>query len=476
MFDCKRCGYDFDYKYLLLRHLKKEKECYPYKSSIDRNILIIELENNSITKLVNDKIKYKCQYCNKLFSSAQSKCNHLKYCKSKDLLITNTTTNSNNSTNTTNSNNTTTTLSNSNNTTNSNNTLIINNGDTNNNFNFLDVNHLNAQLVHHKLTHKIEPFPTYTIHSLFEKRHNKFKEIIHKSKVGDFDPTTKDHSSYSLVLNMFIEILSAEDLRTKNIYINDVKDDIAYVSLDGQFYKINVEELFIIFYMHLPSVIKKIKKQCDEFNGMNKDDKDYVEFSCNRFIEYVNNKSDMTYFKKEILNCIYNNKLILQDLLTHAQPIDKFNSNNNIQQTYRLDDCRINNLRKRFGAKVIDKDMNIIEYDYKSKDKKYRSKNSIEITNNSNNKKYDIKIDYDKSKGKHFATGIVCYKCKYNGFDIWYNDIHEVGTMCSIKSDKLLPVKELCEKINYFIFLISGDSEIDNQEENDNEEIDINNE
>ena len=83
---CKRCNFSFDYKYLLLRHLKKDKQCAIKNNDIERSILIEELKNNSVVQTINDKIKYKCQYCNKLYNSSQSKCNHLKYCKSKNTI------------------------------------------------------------------------------------------------------------------------------------------------------------------------------------------------------------------------------------------------------------------------------------------------------------------------------------------------------------------------------------------------------
>ncbi len=99
---CKRCNFSFSYKYLLLRHLKKDKECAIKNNDIERSILIEELKNNSVVQTINDKIKYKCQYCNKLYNSSQSKCNHLKYCKSKNTIKNSLDNNMDNSINTSN--------------------------------------------------------------------------------------------------------------------------------------------------------------------------------------------------------------------------------------------------------------------------------------------------------------------------------------------------------------------------------------
>lgn len=78
---CKRCGYKFDYKYLLLRHLKKEIECPTIKSNLDRAILITELNNNKVKVIIDNKIKYKCKFCEKLLGTSTGKCLHQKICK-----------------------------------------------------------------------------------------------------------------------------------------------------------------------------------------------------------------------------------------------------------------------------------------------------------------------------------------------------------------------------------------------------------
>jgi hypothetical protein len=84
---CKRCNFSFDYKYLLLRHLKKAIECPIKNIDVERSILIDELKNNSVVQKIDNKIKYKCKFCNKLFNSATGKCLHQKNCKTKNIVI-----------------------------------------------------------------------------------------------------------------------------------------------------------------------------------------------------------------------------------------------------------------------------------------------------------------------------------------------------------------------------------------------------
>jgi len=72
---CKRCGTSFNYAYLLERHFNRKKICKPVISSLP----IEDLKTN----LLNNKKIYKCKYCNKKYTSSDSKYKHQRKCKNK---------------------------------------------------------------------------------------------------------------------------------------------------------------------------------------------------------------------------------------------------------------------------------------------------------------------------------------------------------------------------------------------------------
>lgn len=92
---CKRCGKNFQYSYLLQRHLHRKKKCEINENVLDleKNIEIItnELEDTKIavdnlTKKVNDHCentlnKLKCRFCDRNFSIRGNLLKHIKICK-----------------------------------------------------------------------------------------------------------------------------------------------------------------------------------------------------------------------------------------------------------------------------------------------------------------------------------------------------------------------------------------------------------
>jgi hypothetical protein len=76
IFICKRCNYETNVKCNLIRHLKKDNECYP-TMEYNRNDLLDELDNKTY------KDTFKCEYCNKLFNFASNKSRHKNICKAK---------------------------------------------------------------------------------------------------------------------------------------------------------------------------------------------------------------------------------------------------------------------------------------------------------------------------------------------------------------------------------------------------------
>lgn len=77
IYECKRCHYQSEYKQVLKNHLEKKKECEIIYENIDRCILIDELKQ----KEKKEKIKYKCNKCDKEFVNRQNKWKHEKICK-----------------------------------------------------------------------------------------------------------------------------------------------------------------------------------------------------------------------------------------------------------------------------------------------------------------------------------------------------------------------------------------------------------
>lgn len=71
---CKRCGHEFEYKYLLLKHLNRKKSCEPTKSDISVDLLIDEIDESK-------NKKYSCRACFKKFKSFQTRWYHEKTCE-----------------------------------------------------------------------------------------------------------------------------------------------------------------------------------------------------------------------------------------------------------------------------------------------------------------------------------------------------------------------------------------------------------
>lgn len=76
-FDCERCGHQATTKGNLLHHLKNKKICLDKNSKRTREAIIADIigENE-----VNPNRRHKCNYCEKKFTSASSKCHHKKIC------------------------------------------------------------------------------------------------------------------------------------------------------------------------------------------------------------------------------------------------------------------------------------------------------------------------------------------------------------------------------------------------------------
>ena len=73
---CKRCGYECEFNYLLIKHLKRKFVCNPILNDIPPATLIQEITSG--------KGKYCCKHCKKAFNCPQGKYQHQKHCKMKN--------------------------------------------------------------------------------------------------------------------------------------------------------------------------------------------------------------------------------------------------------------------------------------------------------------------------------------------------------------------------------------------------------
>ena len=76
-FDCERCGHQATTKGNLLHHLKNKKVCADKNSKRTREAIIADIVGENE---VNPNRRHKCNYCEKKFTSASSKCHHKKIC------------------------------------------------------------------------------------------------------------------------------------------------------------------------------------------------------------------------------------------------------------------------------------------------------------------------------------------------------------------------------------------------------------
>lgn len=74
-YTCKRCGYQCEYKYLLVNHLQRKFPCKSNLISYDVESLLHDLENEGI-----DAAKFSCKFCNKRFTDSSNRYRHQKNC------------------------------------------------------------------------------------------------------------------------------------------------------------------------------------------------------------------------------------------------------------------------------------------------------------------------------------------------------------------------------------------------------------
>jgi hypothetical protein len=187
----------------------------------------------------------------------------------------------------------------------------------------------------------------------------------------------------------------------------------------------------------------------DLYNSMHREDRDYTKNACKNFKEFINNKdTDKSYYREQMIKCIYDNKISLEKLMESENPFNELNKNETNNYFINYNSGLINNFRQSVGLKKICA-ANNKSTDIKDHTKIFRINKSVSASAvNNNNIDINIPINYS-SQTKSFENGIICYKTKFNDFDIWYNDVYNVGTLCMFKKNtKLYNKNDLINIIN----------------------------
>lgn len=75
-YSCKRCGYETNYKHVLVNHLQRKNTCGPILADIDTLLLISELKTIPTTSI-------QCRYCSRSFNDRSNKFKHERICVNK---------------------------------------------------------------------------------------------------------------------------------------------------------------------------------------------------------------------------------------------------------------------------------------------------------------------------------------------------------------------------------------------------------
>jgi hypothetical protein len=85
MHTCKRCGYESDRLFNLMKHLQKKNTCKPILENIAIEKLIEDINNK---KNVDPSTrKFPCDFCNREFPHRQNKYRHQKTCKKTQKIL-----------------------------------------------------------------------------------------------------------------------------------------------------------------------------------------------------------------------------------------------------------------------------------------------------------------------------------------------------------------------------------------------------
>ena len=81
MYTCDRCGYKTKYRYLLVNHFNRKKQCDPILDDISVSNLLNNLDNTD-----KELKRYICKVCGKHYGNRHSKYLHQKNCKETKII------------------------------------------------------------------------------------------------------------------------------------------------------------------------------------------------------------------------------------------------------------------------------------------------------------------------------------------------------------------------------------------------------
>ncbi len=326
MFVCKRCNYNTDKNANLIRHLERTKICKPIYSNISTQELLEEIPRNSKKVVKENGIEvYKCKYCTREFNLNSTKSRHEKICSHKDIsnkinimqkeiekLKTPQVLNQINQ-----------------------GTIVNMTNPTINNYNgdfyITNIDEFNAKMLKENSNHLLN-IGTYMVDIFLEDKCKYFIECVKECK-----REALSNYNFTIVSHICKIILESNNPLTKNMFMDKLDDNHAYINLKGRFYWIHLNDLVELFCRHIPEVIKKIVQYKDRLDEMDRDDKDFVKFELERFLSLTLDER-----KNEIIDLLtkhlIENKKLIEDFMQKAIPIEEL-------QQLRPEDKFIYNIR-----------------------------------------------------------------------------------------------------------------------------------
>ncbi len=84
IYECKRCKYTTEIIGNMYQHLQRKRPCQPLFSETPINELLQEFKQYDKSEVdYNGVSVFKCKFCEKVFHSRSSKCNHQHICSGK---------------------------------------------------------------------------------------------------------------------------------------------------------------------------------------------------------------------------------------------------------------------------------------------------------------------------------------------------------------------------------------------------------
>ncbi len=454
---CKRCGYNTDFFQNLLRHLRNKKECSPIYSNESRDKLIeeIKIRNKSDYDIYGNRI-YKCKYCEKIYYHCSSKTKHQVSCNQnelfhknkeleKKLLMLEKIIEKNEKNTNINNNNQVNSFVNNGVNNNFINNGIINNNNINGDFYITNLDNFNSNIIKEN-ANLILNIGTYLVDNILDNKCKYLTDIIHECKIDSLTDT-----NYLLVKRICRMILESDNPLTKNMFMDKQDDNHAYINLNGKFYWIDLNELIEVFCNHLPEIIKQLVKYKDLLDGIEPDDKYFVSYVLENFLNLkIEDK------KKEIIELLIthliDNKKLVEEFLKKAIPIDELSKLKPDKKfLFKINDAKIAEIKfLKLGLR-----------DDRFKPKRLRMRNiyideseSDDDTDDNINEKLPegIQVNTDDKFNDTKTESIIInnikyYKRSFASVNFWYNYENCRGFLCTSSRFKPLPLSKIHKKI-----------------------------